>query len=310
MRKLKPLLLIVAMAILPATASAIVYVNDRAPGVHQTTEFGTGEKIWVNSMGDKIANVKDAKTMADFDKDDIAYEGTHGNSGNVIIDPVKNGIKKVWDNYRKCYIWQNKEGSYLGRVPTELQQKEWEKAQKDPKDGWEKSLNLTQAAIDALNDNTNNGWGTSFSKYSDLFNKKEQPANPSIPQFTQKENDNVDCTKELNEILNDPHMNVSLAKERLDEGGLNAKQQKALEKYISMGGKKQGNESNKKEAEKYLKDADANIAQLEKQLAEIRKARAQLKSLGGYGAAYEGDLDKAEAQIKAAIQKYKSMRQK
>lgn len=307
MTNFKALFLLVAMVFLPTMVEAEVFVNDKAPGVHQTTEFGTNEKIWVNSMGHKIANVKDAKTMADFDKDDIAYEGTHGNTGNVIIDPKKNGITKVWDNYRKCYIWKNSTGSYLGRVPTELQQKEWEKQQKDD---WDKNLKLTQAAKEALNNKNINGWSIGFNNYSDLFKKNDQPTEQMFPPFPKADDDNIDCSKELNEIMSDPHMNVSLAKERLGQGDLTPKQKKALEQYISMGGKKNGKDPAEKEAEESLKDADKQIAELEKQLAEVKKAKAELKSLGGYGSAYIGDIERAESQIKAAIQKYKNARHK
>ena len=283
MKNLKFLLFLLVVTIMPIAINATVFVNDRAPGVHQTSDPKTGEKIWANSLGHKIAPVEGTKTMADFDKADIAYASDKVQQ-DIVYKPKENGITKVWDNYRNCYVWKSKTGDYLGRVPDELQQKEWEKNQKED---WEKDLSLTDAAKNTLK-NTNNGWGSAFGIYDNLFdnNQKDGP------------NDNIDCSKELNEILSDPHMNVQLAKERLEEGGLTPSQKKALEKYIEMGGKKG------KEEKIDPKKAAAEIAHAEAELKKIEKARAELKALGGYDE-FAADFERYEAELRATIKKYK-----
>ena len=283
MKILKFLLFVLVLAFIPTQVNATIYVNDKAPGVHQTSDPKTGEKIWANSLGQKIAPVEGTKTMADFDKDDIAYASDKVQQ-DIVYKPKENGITKVWDNYRNCYVWKSKTGDYLGRVPTELQQKEWEKNQKED---WEKDLALTDAAKNSLQ-NTNYGWGSAFANYDNLFNN-DQKDNAS---------DNIDCSKELNEILSDPHMNVQLAKERLGQGGLTPSQKKALEKYIEMGGKK----SNEENIDP--KKAAAEVAHAEAELKKIANARAELKALGGYDE-FAADFERYEAELRATIKKYK-----
>lgn len=285
MNNLKLLLLIVLLALIPRQTKAEIFVNDRAPGVKQSVEQGTGEKIWVNSLGQKIANVKDSKTLADLDKDDYAYETDKIQQGRVVINPKLNGITKKWDNYRKCYIWMSKTGDYLGRVPSELQQKEWEKSQKQD---WLNDIKLTQAARDWQNGVSTTSTNPDASPLGNIFGGEKAIAT---------DNDNIDCSKELNEILNDKHMTVSLAKERLGQGGLTAKQQKALEKYISMGGKASPNNKN----------VDAEIAKAEAELKKIAEARAELKALGGYDE-FAAEIEAYEAELKAKIKKYKSQK--
>ena len=146
MRKFLMLAFIAFVSALTFEASAIVFINEKAPGVRQVINPKTGEKEWRNSNGDFLGNAKDCLPMTEMDKYDYAYDskdqkmdGYH----NVIVDPEKNGIKKVWDSERKCYVWKDSTGNYLGRVPDFPDDQKWIKD--NMKDVWNQQ-GLTPAA--------------------------------------------------------------------------------------------------------------------------------------------------------------------
>lgn len=136
----------VAALVMPSEANAIVFINEKAPGVRQVINPKTGEKEWRNSNGDFLGKVSDSLPLADLDKYNYAYDskdqeldGYH----NVVVDPMKNGIKKVWDPERKCYVWRDRTGNYLGRVPDFPKEEQW--INDEMNEIWQ-SQNLTPAA--------------------------------------------------------------------------------------------------------------------------------------------------------------------
>ena len=118
----------VAAFMSPSEASAIIFINEKAPGVRQVINPKTGDKEWRTSNGDFLGKVSDSLPIADLDKYNYAYDskdqeidGYH----NVIVDPDKNGIKKERDPERKCYVRRDRTGNYLGRVPDFPKEEQW-----------------------------------------------------------------------------------------------------------------------------------------------------------------------------------------
>ncbi|MBO7382397.1 MAG: hypothetical protein J6U03_03405 [Muribaculaceae bacterium] len=122
------LALLVLMLSLPVKVGAIIFINEKAPGVHKEIDRKTGKEVWKSSTGDFLGNVEDSLPITDLDKYNYAYDSkdqTIDGYHNVIVDPEKNGTKKVWDNDRKCYVWRDQTGNYLGRVPDFPPEEQW-----------------------------------------------------------------------------------------------------------------------------------------------------------------------------------------
>lgn len=108
----------------PLSVQAICFINQKAPGVHETTNPKTGEKYWTNSNGDYLCSSEEALPIDKIDQF-VFFNGDK--SGN---NPY---VHKEWDPERKTWVWKDTTGNFLGRDPESVTEEDMEwMAKEDP----------------------------------------------------------------------------------------------------------------------------------------------------------------------------------
>ena len=235
MKLFKILLVAAVLALLPTTASAIIYVNTNAPGVHKEYDSKRGCEVWKNSMGSFIATVEESEPMSQMDKNNIVYstkeEAEANGGGNYLVDKDFNQIKKVWDSERGCYVWKDMFGSYYGRVPNAQQLQKWTK-DADFEKWYEKAKKLAKKNYIKYSDSvakTDGQEDTDEWVIDNRYMEDDVDVDAELANADAQIDEGLNSIKEARQQLNDPEVRRAIQQYGIDvEGMLNQAEKELL----------------------------------------------------------------------------------